>query len=81
MLEGIALFAGLKEFTAKSGTKCRICKLVDGDTGEMAEVFMSDSCPVPVGLKIMAPVQIKIEWQSFLGRTSFNLVEITPRAK
>lgn len=78
MLEGSALFAGIKEFTAKSGVQCRICRLVNGETGEMAEVFMSDSCPLPKGLTIMAPVKIKVDWQAFSGRTSFNLVEVMP---
>ena len=78
MLEGSAIFAGVKEFTAKSGVQCRICKLVNGETGEMAEIFLSNDCSLPKGLTIMAPVRIKVDWQSFGQRTSFNLVEIVP---
>lgn len=78
LLEGSALFAGLKEFTAKSGVQCRICKLINGDTGEVAEIFVSDGCSVPKGLAIMTPVKIKVDWVSFGQRTSFNLVEVVP---
>lgn len=78
MLEGSALFAGVKEFTAKSGVQCRICKLVNGETGEMAEIFLSNDCSLPKGLAIMAPVKIKVDWVSFGKGTSFNLVEVVP---
>lgn len=78
MLEGNAVFVGLKEFTAKSGAQCRLCKLVNGETGEVAEIFMSDDCVFPKGLTIMTPVKIKVDWLSFGQRTNFNLIEMLP---
>jgi len=78
LLEGNAIFVGLKEFTAKSGVKCRLCKLVNGKTGEVAEIFMSDDCVLSKDITIMTPVKIKVDWLSFGQRTSFNLIEMLP---
>ena len=78
MLEGSAVFAGVKEFTAKSGKECRICKLVNDKTGEVAEIFMSDGCVIAKTITIMSKVKVKVAWASFGQRTSFSVVEILP---
>lgn len=78
MLEGNAVFAGLKEFTAKSGKQCRVCKLINDKTGEVAEIFMADGCVIAKTITIMSKVKVKVAWSSFGQRTSFTVVEIQP---
>jgi|GEM_PF-7019190 len=78
MLEGKAIYAGVREFMSKKGNLLRVAKLISSETGDYAEIFIHDSCRVAAGIKLMSEVKVKVDWASFGGRTSFSVMEISP---
>lgn len=78
MLEGKAIFAGVKEFMSKKGNLCRVAKLISSETGDYAEIFIHDTCRVATGIKLMSEVKVKVDWASIGGRASFSVMEISP---
>lgn len=75
MLNGDALFAGVKSFVSKNNVNCRLVKLINPDSGELAEVFVQEGVSIPE-IPLMTKVKVSIDWRSIGRGTSYSLISI-----
>lgn len=78
MLEGKAVYGGLREVTSKkTGNTFTIFRMINSVSGEMAELFLADGVQVPKGLSILEPIKVKVDWTHSGNGTRFRLIEVS----
>lgn len=76
MLVGKALFLGMKQVRTKDEKVFNIIRLIDPDSGELGEFFVSEQANVVNGLSLLQPVVVEVKWSSGQKGTRFNLVSV-----